>query len=75
MEKHRGIKITNVDKQKQCDIHVVSGSYFEQMEQLQKDLKEAEIKYVWGKDINEQNRANLDMMTILNKIRKLKGID
>jgi hypothetical protein len=24
MEKPRGIKITNVDKQKQCDIHVVS---------------------------------------------------
>jgi hypothetical protein len=24
MEKERGIKITNVDKQKQCDIHVVS---------------------------------------------------
>jgi hypothetical protein len=23
MEKERGIKITNVDKQKQCDIHVV----------------------------------------------------
>ena len=26
MEKPRGIKITNVDKQKQCDIHVVSSS-------------------------------------------------
>jgi hypothetical protein len=26
MEKDRGIKITNVDKQKQCDIHVVSSS-------------------------------------------------
>jgi hypothetical protein len=24
MEKERGITITNVDKQKQCDIHVVS---------------------------------------------------
>lgn len=64
-----------LSEKKQCDVHVVSGSYFEQMEQLQKDLKEAEIKYVCGKDIHEQNRANLDMMTILNKIRKLKGID
>lgn len=61
--------------EQQYAIHDVSGSYFEQMEQLQKDLKEAEIKYVWGKDIHEQNRANLDMMTIINKIRKLKGID
>lgn len=59
----------------QLTIPAVSGSYFEKMEQLQKDLKEAEIKYVWGKDIYEQNKANLDMMTILNKIHKLKGID
>ena len=28
MEKERGIKITNVDKQKQCDIHVVSDTFF-----------------------------------------------
>ena len=27
MEKPRGIKITNIDKQKQCDIHVVSASF------------------------------------------------
>jgi hypothetical protein len=27
MEKDRGITITNVDKQKQCDIHVVKCSY------------------------------------------------
>jgi len=59
----------------QCTIPSFSDNYFEEMEQLQKDLKKAEIKYVWGKDINEQNRANLDMMNILNKIRKLKGID
>lgn len=56
-------------------IPVVNGSYFEQMEKLQKELKEAEIKYVWGKGIHEQNRANLDMMIIINKIQKLKGID
>jgi len=29
MEKPRGIKITNIDKQKQCDIHVVSSRFFE----------------------------------------------
>ena len=56
--------------EEQYAIHGVSGSYSMQMEKLQKDLKEAEIKYVWGKDIHEQNRANFDMMTILNKIRK-----
>ena len=27
MEKERGIKITNIDKKKQCDIHVVSKFY------------------------------------------------
>ena len=27
--KQRGITITNVDKQKQCDIHVVSSSLYE----------------------------------------------
>ena len=27
MEKERGITITNVDKKKQCDIHVVSKSF------------------------------------------------
>ena len=56
-------------------VPAVSGSYFKEMEQLQKELKKAEIKYVWGKDIHQQNKANLDMMTILNKIRKLKGIE
>tara|TARA_R110002051_G_C8669321_1_gene490164 strand:- start:862 stop:1083 length:222 start_codon:yes stop_codon:yes gene_type:complete len=28
MEKERGIIITNVDKQKQCDIHVVSSRFY-----------------------------------------------
>lgn len=58
--------------EQQYAIHGVSGSNFEQMELLQKKLKEVEIKYVWGKNIHDQNRANLDMMTILNKIPKWK---
>lgn len=49
-----------------------SSSYSLQIEKLQKELKDAEVKYVFGKDTVEQNKANLDMMIILDKIRKLE---
>ena len=45
-----------------------------QMEKLQKELKNAEIRYAFGKNVIEQNKANLDMMLILNKIEKLKEL-
>ena len=57
------------------DLGAVRSSYSSELESLQKELKDAEYRYVYGKDIIEQNKANFDMMTILNKIRKLKGIE
>lgn len=45
-----------------------------ELKKLESDLKKAEYKYVYGKDIIVQNNANLDMMIILHKIMKLKGI-
>tara|TARA_R110001606_G_C14880700_1_gene591237 strand:- start:146 stop:295 length:150 start_codon:yes stop_codon:yes gene_type:complete len=47
MEKERGITIINVDETKQCDIHVVSGSYSEKQvdEAYDKGFKDAMIKY------------------------------
>jgi hypothetical protein len=53
----------------------VSGSYSLQMEKLQERLKDAERRYVYGKNTVEQNNANFDMMIVLNEIKKLKGID
>jgi hypothetical protein len=41
MEKERGIKITNVDKQKQCDIHVVMCSLLIEMQETIDYLKES----------------------------------
>jgi len=45
MEKERGITITNVDKKKQCDIHVVSNckrdETLELLEEIMTKLKEA----------------------------------
>jgi hypothetical protein len=57
------------------NISDVRSSYSSELEQLQKELKDAEHRYVYGKDTIEQNKANFDMMIILNKIRKLKGIE
>jgi hypothetical protein len=59
----------------ELNISDVRSSYSSELEQLQKQLKDAEYRYVYGKDTIEQNKANFDMMIILNKIRKLKGIE
>ena len=64
-----------MEENKKLNISDVSSSYSSELEALQKELKKAEYRYVYGKDTVEQNNANLDMMIILNKIRKLKGIE
>lgn len=61
--------------EKNLNISGVRSSYSSGLEALQKELKDAEYRYVYGKDTIEQNKANFDMMIILNKIRKLKGIE
>ncbi|MFA5152814.1 MAG: hypothetical protein WC554_09665 [Clostridia bacterium] len=43
-----------------------------ELNKLQKELKDAEFKYSFGKNTIEQNKANYDMMVIMNKIKKLK---
>lgn len=71
------LQVWNECEQEQLRLHNVSqrSSYSSELEALQKELKKAEHRYVYGKDTVEQNNANLDMMIILNKIRKLKGIE
>jgi hypothetical protein len=63
------------EHQENLNISGVRSSYSSELEALQKELKKAEHRYVYGKDTVEQNNANLDMMIILNKIRKLKGLE
>jgi hypothetical protein len=63
------------EKTSELNISDVRSSYSSELEQLQKELKDAEHRYVYGKNTIEQNKANFDMMIILNKIRKLKGIE
>ena len=67
--------IDALNEVKNCTIPDVRSSYSSELEKLQKELKDAEYRYVYGKDTIEQNKANFDMMIILNKIRKLKGIE
>ena len=64
-------------EQHTSELHIsdVISSYSSELGKLQKELKKAEHRYVYGKDTIEQNKANFDMMNILNKIRKLKGIE
>lgn len=44
-----------------------------EIEKLQERLRDAEVRYASGKNVIEQNKANLDMMLILNRIEKLKN--
>lgn len=74
MKDKRHIRKFN-EHQENLNISDVRSSYSSELEALQKELKKAEHRYVYGKDTVEQNNANLDMMIILNKIRKLKGIE
>ena len=43
-----------------------------ELKKLQKELDELSIIYSTSKDINVVNKANYDMMIILDKIKKLK---
>lgn len=53
MEKERGIKITNVDKQKQCDIHVVSGSNYAVWKDAKYDYCYGTLKQAKDKEVVE----------------------
>jgi hypothetical protein len=55
------------------NISDASSCYSMEFVELQKQLKDAEWRYIHGKNTMEQNNANYDMMIILGKIKKLKG--
>ena len=71
----RPIVTTLEEFKENLNISNVRSSYSSELGKLQKELKDAEHRYVYSKNTIEQNKANFDMMIILNKIRKLKGLE
>jgi len=78
MEKERGITITNVDKKKQCDIHVVttrfSPAIAEMKEAILNDLKKLSKGYgklKWA--ISKDTEIPVDILTVLLKQLKYEG--